>query len=589
MASGQVISSLLIEIGVSTPDAEKASANIDKVKGSAKKLKDEGGGFVKDFTSEFSKMFVITAGDLASFAKAVPQALIAAAKQVFNFVDQTTEAVAKISHDAKASGLGVEEFQRLGKAAEKSGANSEVLGKSVRKLNAQLLEAAAGGGQGFTEALGDVGLNLEDLKGKSATEQLGIIGDALNGVTDKAKRSALSAKLLGEEGGPQLATLLSKGSKGIRELADNAEGMISAETIRKSQAFQLQMKEFENVLMGVKATIATALAPTIQSLIGIVQDWLKENEAFIEQDLPVIIDQLAASFEALYGFVEQSTEAFRELAEVTSLLNMDVAKSVPAWDSIAKSLLSIRNPIKDVADVIRILLDQIERLINKVPQLEVLAGRVGYNAKERREGKQKSRQESADEERRGREAINAANQLAAQKGAEAQLDSILQNNVRIKVVSTAKPGKKFSEAQKTLLRNANISDSEISTLEDRNVARAPKGTGGRGSKAPKPEAVAAEAVLAQMESRTLLGQALSKLGSSYIDQLPGLKRMQTGEEAYKPEVVMTINNYNFDNDIIIKGEADPLATAKQVATAIKQEFNMRLSKVGLASQVNVER
>ena len=200
----------------------------------------------------------------------------------------TGDALDKMS---KRTGVGVEELQKLGFAAEQSGSDLATVEKALLK-QAKAIEAPTKAAEEAFEALG---LSVDELKGKSPEEQFKIISEAMSGIEDPAEKARLAQDLFGKSGA-QLIPLMDEGADGIAALGSQFEdtgNIMSENTAQSAAQFNDSMnilknqgmaagqeafaalapvmataaEKFSELPMGAKATIAgmTALAPVLAS------------------------------------------------------------------------------------------------------------------------------------------------------------------------------------------------------------------------------------------------------------------------------------------------------------------------------------
>lgn len=148
-------------------------------------------------------------------AGAIITAKLAVAFRVFTTLGDELE---KMSRRTR---LSVESLSLLRFAANQSGTSIEQLGKAVFRMNRRIGNAATGGGPAF-RAIDALGLSAEHLLGLSVEERLFAIVDALNAFPDRNIADQFGFELLGDNF-RQLAPLLAEGSRGMRELMDEAE------------------------------------------------------------------------------------------------------------------------------------------------------------------------------------------------------------------------------------------------------------------------------------------------------------------------------------------------------------------------------
>jgi hypothetical protein len=111
----------------------------------------------------------------------------------------------------------------LRRAFDNSGVGAEKVGTSINKLQ-KFMDDAAQGGEKQNEVLGRLGLTMADMAGKTPTEQMAILADRLNGVSDDGTRAALAIQIFGKSGG-LLLPLMADFSGGIQTAKDQLGSM----------------------------------------------------------------------------------------------------------------------------------------------------------------------------------------------------------------------------------------------------------------------------------------------------------------------------------------------------------------------------
>lgn len=222
--------------------------------------------------------------------------------------DSVSKAAVASLDASRGAGVGVVEFQKLEYAAKRTGVPFGSMARGLRFINKSIKETgdAAKKGQltGFASALGDVGLRLKDLDGLSATDKFGLISEALQQVKGDSDRAAISAKLFGEESGPQLAGFLLEGRKGIKALGKEAEDLgiiMSADAVSASEDYQNTLIKLEAAVTGVKQTIGVGIIPVLNTAVNSFKDWIKVNRELIAQRVGHVIDGLVNAFSSLLG------------------------------------------------------------------------------------------------------------------------------------------------------------------------------------------------------------------------------------------------------------------------------------------------
>ena len=94
----------------------------------------------------------------------------------------------------------------LRRAFDNSGVGADKVGTSVNKLQ-KFMDDAAQGSEKNNTVLSRLGLTMADMAGKTPTEQMAMLADRLNGVSDNGEKSALAMSIFGKAGGLLLPLL----------------------------------------------------------------------------------------------------------------------------------------------------------------------------------------------------------------------------------------------------------------------------------------------------------------------------------------------------------------------------------------------
>jgi hypothetical protein len=553
------LASLLISIGVKVDGALKSEQVVKKLQGTtkamgrdAKEATDQAqtgfrrlGSTIRNMATRARasiKGLIDRMGGLKTIALGAVAAISGAAIGVFHFVDSQTKAIDSTNKLSASLGIGIEELQRLQFAASQSGVSNEALALSMKTLNRNLLDAQQGGGKKFVEALEQINLNVAHLEGLSRTQQIGIIGDALNNVSNDAERSALAAEIFGSRAGPELATLLREGTEGIQRLADSTQGVFTQEDADRATEFQDRMGELRNQLGAISNELLAALLPNVIDMVMAFQGWIRENDTFIKQDLPVFLQKLAKDIGVI--------------VDVVVTMISWVAKATKAWQDFKDSLGIVGDAIGVLIDVIEFAFSPLTKLIGLVSSLSSefdiagsMALKFGNNVEEG--VRQAMTQVKAAAERERRET------MAAWQAANPDF-----------VPSGPAPGSGGAAPAKPKAKGG--------------------GGGGGGGRAKKDTAPAAKKAPADKPlSAITLQQALTALQQGHLETMnQNLRDMGTstpGAKSIQPTVAMdvTINTNNFDIEQHISS-TDPVAAGRESVAEFKRAWHETLQRTGLS-------
>jgi hypothetical protein len=98
----------------------------------------------------------------------------------------------------------------LRRAFENAGAGADSVGTTINRLQRAIVEAGQGSKE-QAEAFAKLGLNIEELKNQTPTEQLQSVAQALSRVSNDTDRTAIAMDLLGRSGGELIPLLRAMG------------------------------------------------------------------------------------------------------------------------------------------------------------------------------------------------------------------------------------------------------------------------------------------------------------------------------------------------------------------------------------------
>jgi len=176
-------------------DAKKASESVDKVDSSFSSMAKAGAGFALGVGAiKIAFDTVVTA--IGNF------------KDAFDFAGEMKDM-------SDRTGIAVEDLATLERAFKNAGLSSDDVQKAVNKMQ-RSIEDAGEGGEKTGKAFEKLGLNFDDIKTKSPTEQLEIIGQKINELKTPAERTATAVDIFGKSGADML-TVFKDGKNGIEE------------------------------------------------------------------------------------------------------------------------------------------------------------------------------------------------------------------------------------------------------------------------------------------------------------------------------------------------------------------------------------
>lgn len=247
---------------------------------------------------------------------------------------------------SQRTGVSVEALSELGYAAEMSGADMATLEGGLRKMQKTIAEAASGS-QSAQEALGALGITINDLKNLAPDEQFALIAARLAEVQNPTQRAAAAMEVFGKSG-TKLLPMMAGGARGLEEMRQKARDLglvMSSEDAAAADDFGDALDSLWKVLKMGAFTIGSALAPVLKGLaervmgvIKTVADWIKQNKDVVVTVFKVAAAVAAggAALVALGGLISGVGFAFGTLATIAS----SVGAALGAIGTVLGAILS---------------------------------------------------------------------------------------------------------------------------------------------------------------------------------------------------------------------------------------------------------
>jgi len=267
---------------------------------------------------------------------------------------------------AQRLGIGVEAYQELGYAAERSGVSQDTFSMAMQRFTRRAAEAVQGGGEA-EEALERLGIRLTDSAGRMrpTEDMLAEVADALAGVEDPAERVRLAFQLFDSEG-VRMLDMLAEGSDGMAELRARARELgvvIDEEAARAALDFNDALTDLSKAGEGLRNTIGGALLPILTPLVTSLTDWVAANRALIAQHVERVVQRIADAigripwrewYEFLFG--RWSFDGIERVPGLFERIGSAVQSTVDflgGWENAAIALVAVLNAGL-IASIIRV-------------------------------------------------------------------------------------------------------------------------------------------------------------------------------------------------------------------------------------------
>lgn len=196
---------------------------------------------------------------------------------------QDNDAMAKSARDI---GITSQAFQELGYVADDAGVSASNFESSMQKLSQNLLKAQTEGGASAYQ-FEELGISLFNAQGeaKGTEEIMYELATAFESMPDNTLKSAKAMELFGKSG-IRMGVMLGQGSEKMRELVEEAHdmGMITNdETLDSIENVNTQISKIKKTLSTVWGTALTTLIPEIERIVQLMNEWIQENRAILQQ------------------------------------------------------------------------------------------------------------------------------------------------------------------------------------------------------------------------------------------------------------------------------------------------------------------
>ena len=184
------------------------NSTIVKIKGSLDNLDRTTKQTSQGFDTGFKGMAI--AGGAAGLAVAAGMKVIGAAtdaaRAVVGKFGDALDMGGRLTDLSSRTGETAGKLLVLERAFDNTGVGADKVGTSINKLQ-KFMQDAANGGEKQAETLAALGISMQDLQGKTPTEQMQVFAQKIAGIQDPTERAALAMTVFGKSGG-QLLPLL---------------------------------------------------------------------------------------------------------------------------------------------------------------------------------------------------------------------------------------------------------------------------------------------------------------------------------------------------------------------------------------------
>lgn len=265
------------------------------------------------------------------------------------------------------TGMSTESVSALRVAAELGSGSLDQMGNAIKKMDVNLLKMEGSTKLAHKE-LGDLGLNIDKLKGMKPEDQFMALGNAIAKIQDPSLRAAKAVQIFGVAG-LQLIPFFEKMGGNFDMLKQRATelGLVFDEKMAKNaEQMHTDFQLLGLVMESLAVKIGSALAPTLIKAFDQMYPYLIKFIDVAGQFIPKAVEFMLKAVQEAWGWFnilkDKAIELYAALNKsgvisfLTGLLKalwaMIQEQLVPAWDNLMEALRPHLPMLEKIAEVL---------------------------------------------------------------------------------------------------------------------------------------------------------------------------------------------------------------------------------------------
>lgn len=211
-------------------------------------------------------------------------------------VNQFAKTGDELNKMSARTGFAAQSLSELKFVAQQSGGDFAMLEKGVRTMAKTVLNAERGLSTA-TDTLSDLGVSVDDLRGKSPEQLFGLFADKIAAVEDPTRQAALAMQVFGTNG-QKLLPMLQLGSSGMQELRDEANALgitLGDEDAAAAAELTDALNRTWQQLMALVNAVGSALAGPLTELLSYTTEYLAETIKWVQENQELVVGVAAAA------------------------------------------------------------------------------------------------------------------------------------------------------------------------------------------------------------------------------------------------------------------------------------------------------
>ena len=264
-----------LEVGdISVKEFNQLRRNVEYTEADISKLNNQ----LEDTTKKINELGNANLNKLSkvgtNLTKYVTTPILGAVTALTTLSVKNAETADELGDQASKLGMSVEALQEWNYVAKLLAVDNEQLQKAFTKTNSLLGDLASGNTSSATEALTNLGITYDDLKGKNVDQAFEIIRNALANLEDETLRVGIANDIFGEKIGTDLQQLLSASSTEIENFKNECQelGVITEEEVEASAKFNDELDKVKQELQTLGVELAQILLPIMTEFLTYLKD-----------------------------------------------------------------------------------------------------------------------------------------------------------------------------------------------------------------------------------------------------------------------------------------------------------------------------
>jgi hypothetical protein len=274
-------------------------------------------------------------GDIGRVARNAAIGVGLAGAAIFGLARSTAALGDDVAKSADALGIGIEAYQELRYAAERSGVSVGEFDSSMVAFVKRLGEAKDGTGPA-ADAIAALGLNVSDLLAMKPEDALAAIAEEMQHIENPAERAAIAADFF-SRAGVGMVLMLADGRRGLEDLARAGQRtgyVLSEDTARGAEAFQDSLLNAQLTVSGLKNVIGAEFMPVVQRSMDQFSEWAQSNRTEVAE----FAEKAVTALESAIPVIGQVVTGMGNIAVKVGAVTSKVAEMVGGWENFGMVL-----------------------------------------------------------------------------------------------------------------------------------------------------------------------------------------------------------------------------------------------------------